>query len=656
MGQLFESCSTNVVTAQSNHTNSLIQGHDLTVGKTYYFRIFSKDLYKTTSGNRSISITQSSPNNYDECNEAASLMYNEKKSLPFKACTPSFPLRLPNWDYAFYNDIWTSFVADSSCSKIHLDLSMGATIYVSLFESCDSLSPKTTLIRDNIENELTFCELQKGKKYLLSIGKEHIPIDTSSVSVTVENITLKNGRCQNAIDITQSYVEGNFDDAEYEEDPTMPNLVNKTDLWYKIIPTSKSIVSSVYSKGNENLVLELYDGCGIDANKILMSDSKYENNSPYSEYIGKNNFVLGKEYFLRVSPYLDVSRLINKSFVITSTNFMDCLSAQPVALDNQWFKVNKYEALNNHFWFEFTATHTNVEISYKNIAEIFMPNPVFIFIYEGCDTTNIVDCVSPYFQTTYSINRNLFKIGHTYKVKIFTLYGGSILDDLELKFRTWDSDVKANDECYLAKLLEESPTIDSLLNATPSGVNCLGTVENDIWYAFKCDSSNTVNLSIRSLDMGTYNLAVELFKGCDTTFHIDCIDINETTIKNLQLSNLDPKHVYFMRLFNQLGSAYQGKFEIRRTTLTDIDKTTYQSEISSIYPVPAFETLFINKDAKIDHVKILNQDSKEIDIIINYNGSMVESIDISHLVEGIYFIQLESNGNSSIKKLLKVNK
>jgi len=68
-----------------------------------------------------------------------------------------------------------------------------------------------------------------------------------------------------------------------------------------------------------------------------------------------------------------------------------------------------------------------------------------------------------------------------------------------------------------------------------------------------------------------------------------------------------------------------------------------------IYPNPVKNRLYVNFNVK-GRIKILNMDGKEL---LTINARQIKEVDVSHLIQGMYFLMLETASESQILKFIK---
>jgi len=72
----------------------------------------------------------------------------------------------------------------------------------------------------------------------------------------------------------------------------------------------------------------------------------------------------------------------------------------------------------------------------------------------------------------------------------------------------------------------------------------------------------------------------------------------------------------------------------------------------NFYPNPASDMIHLNAEYKIENISIINSLGQRV-IYVEQLNSTHTKIDLSNLENGVYFIKIDSNGNSSVQKLVK---
>jgi len=228
----------------------------------------------------------------------------------------------------------------------------------------------------------------------------------------------------------------------------------------------------------------------------------------------------------------------------------------------------------------------------------------------------------------------------------------------------------SNDECTDAQVIvQETDTASAGLAtatngtidySTDSGIaaECLGTPDEDVWYAFV---AKTANVNVR-FDLNFDGVAVLYSNACgDTPAVVICIDANAGTTSSFEEINatgLIVGNTYYVRIFNHwpIGHANyvtNGNFTIKiwspdspPLAIEDVDLNQFK-----FYPNPVNTTLNLNAQRTIENVSIYNMLGQEV-LRLAPNKSSSE-IDMSSLQTGTYFVRVTINGTTETKQIIK---
>jgi len=119
-----------------------------------------------------------------------------------------------------------------------------------------------------------------------------------------------------------------------------------------------------------------------------------------------------------------------------------------------------------------------------------------------------------------------------------------------------------------------------------------------------------------------------------------------------QLTELTPKTQYEYAAYIKTSIVKYGEI-LTFVTLKDLNITNYLSKTSgiSIYPNPTTGKLTIdNGELIIENVEIYDVFGRKQEIIVNYQLSTINSIDVSHLPAGMYYLKVGNQTARFVKK------
>jgi len=286
----------------SNYPNTtVIQQNGLTVGQTYYFRVYYSG---TTNSNFGVAVTQPPANN--ECAQAEILpLPTAGVSAFFEGNLLGATTSLPVTTCVFNagSDVWYSFTAGAVTHAVDvLRLSTGA---IQLYRgNCGALvAEPCNDYRENIGDTLRiFMEnLAPGQTYYFkflntnnfSTGRYRIGISTPTLAV--------NDRCENATSLIHS---GNSCTPQLISfKGALPNggaatgtciSSSNVDIWYQFTATSARLAAIFKQEGSNNWVkrMALYRGGCANLQRVVC---------PAADSFAVGGLTIGETYYLQVS-------------------------------------------------------------------------------------------------------------------------------------------------------------------------------------------------------------------------------------------------------------------------------------------------------------------------------------------------------------------
>jgi hypothetical protein len=211
-------------------------------------------------------------------------------------------------------------------------------------------------------------------------------------------------------------------------------------------------------------------------------------------------------------------------------------------------------------WYAFTATSTVHKIAITNVAGSV--TDMYHSVWTGtCDALTLVP--SSCSDNNTSSPQNLV-IGQTYYVRVYTYTATAGQDTTFTICIGTPPAPPANDECANAEVLTVSPTLDcttstsgTIAGATAStvtGNTCLGTADDDVWYAFTATNTKQ-QITISNVSGSVTDMYHSLWTGtCDalTLVPDSCSDSNTSTPENLVVGQ-----TYYVRVYTYTTAAGQ---------------------------------------------------------------------------------------------------
>ncbi|MEO6612541.1 MAG: T9SS type A sorting domain-containing protein [Chitinophagaceae bacterium] len=440
--QLFSgTCGT--LTSVACGTSSLV-ATGLTVGATYYVRIYTDPNTISASNTFNICVTHTLPAN-DNCAGAISL-------TSLTACVNTAgTLNLATasggvagcFGAGTYYDVWFSFVAQATTETVTIS-SLGANItnpQIQLYGgTCAGLTNLTTCGTTTITN----VALTIGTTYYVRVA--NLNADPSgagtaaSFNICVTHIGLANDLCQGAITITSgtscSPTAGTLVGATYTAGLTdCGGFGSVVDAWYSFVAQSP-IPAITITGSTTRIEVEIFSGtCGA----LTCLGGTTGNGSPKT--LNVTNLTIGQTYYVRLTTN-------NNSTPTFTVCIVDPTVASPPANDNCSAAtsltpgsscINTGGTLAGatvsspvvastcgtpgaDVWYSFTATSNFPTISLSSIGSSIQSGTAYIQILSGtCGSLTSLYCTSGVAATlSLTPGGTGLAIGTTYYVRIYT--------------------------------------------------------------------------------------------------------------------------------------------------------------------------------------------------------------------------------------------
>lgn len=245
--------------------------------------------------------------------------------------------------------------------------------------------------------------------------------------------------------------------------------------------------------------------------------------------------------------------------------------------------------------------------------------------------------------------------GETYYIQVLAFEGGSY--GIEVLSPPADAPVEAP----IIGVDDVALNFD-ISTATLSSVtsDCTITALKDAWVKFVAPSSGNVLLELITNNNATAYLELyEFISGVYTTLGIcaaSSIDIGvaqQSTSSSLQFrtltatTELSPGETYYVRVVQEDGSPFES-FDLTASNTT-LDISNITNEQFYVYPNPTKSQLFFTQPDQILEARIFDLTGKQHTAGKPTNGTL----NISHLVAGIYMLQLETTVGKKVQKIIK---
>jgi hypothetical protein len=420
----------------------------LTVGTTYYVRIYTDPGTISASNTFNICVTHTLPAN-DNCAGAISLTsltscVNTAGSL--NLATASGGVAGCFGAGTFY-DVWYSFVAQATTETVTLS-GLGANITNPQLQLYGGTCAGLTNLTACGTTSVTKAGLTIGTTYYVRVANLNADPSgagtASNFNICVTHAGLANDLCQGATPITSNTscintpgttVGGSYAAAGMTE----CNVYNSSDVWYTFVAQSPSPTITVAStSGNGRIQVQIYSGsCG----SLTCIDGTTGNSGTTKSFNPSPNLTIGQTYYVRVTTN-------NGSTTTFNLCIVDPTLASPPANDNCSSAtsltpgsscVNTGGTLAGatvsspavastcgspgaDVWYSFVATANFPTISLSNIGSNIQSGTAYIQILSGtCGSQTSLYCTSG---TGSSLSLTPggtgLVIGTTYYVRIYT--------------------------------------------------------------------------------------------------------------------------------------------------------------------------------------------------------------------------------------------
>ena len=245
--------------------NSSIVTTNITVGNTYYIRVYSQN---NSTGAFNICVTHTPPAN-DDCSGAVSLTSNTScvnTAGTLNSGSPTAGLPAGCQPAGIHYDVWFSFVAATTTETVTIS-SLGANItnpriqlYSGTCAGLTSLTCGTTT--------LTNAALTIGTTYYVRVANLNTnPSGTGTVAdfnICVTHTAPANDACSGAISLTSGLVcvntAGTLVGASYTTIPTIGcGVASRNDVWYSFVAISASTTITL-SSAPANPRIQVFSG------------------------------------------------------------------------------------------------------------------------------------------------------------------------------------------------------------------------------------------------------------------------------------------------------------------------------------------------------------------------------------------------------------
>ncbi len=550
--------------AAANGGTEVINATGLTIGTTYYVRVYSFGSSIPATTTFSICVTTpvpSAPAN-DECAGAVPLtVYGAACGAAVTgnvtgATQSVAAISCGNFTSTAANDIWYSFIATSSSHNITV---VGAASFDAVVDlrsgSCSgtnvSCADATTAGGTEVINA---TGLTAGTTYFVRIysyGSTAPATPTFTICITTPAPV--NDNCSGATSLTVygatcgGATSGNVASATQSLAATCAGTADD-DVWYSFTATAIAHDITVVGSASFDAVVDLRSGT-CNGTNMMCADATA---SGGTEVIHAAGLTIGTTYYVRVYSW--------GSTVPATTTFTICVTTPvpPTPANDECAGAGVLtvygaacggavtgdvasatqsipaitcssfsSAAANDVWYSFVATSTSHTITVVGSASL---DAVVDLRSGSCSGTNI-DCADATTNGgTEVINSTTLTIGNTYYVRVYSF--GSTVPATTTFTICITTPPPANDNCSGAVPLTVygvscgGAVTGNVIGATSSGVAvtpCTGTADDDVWYSFVATGSSHI---ITVAGSASFDAVVDLRTGSCNGTNLMCADAN----------------------------------------------------------------------------------------------------------------------------------
>ncbi|WP_447636104.1 T9SS type A sorting domain-containing protein [Flavobacterium microcysteis] len=671
----------------SDPESSLVSG--LTIGETYYLRVFSYGTAapESTTFDLCISVPPTAPAN-DECTGAVALTMNQ--NLLCTTTTSGTLVSATNSGITADtgtadDDVWYSFVATATTHKISLT-NVDGDITDLVHEVLDGTCGSLIILNSSDSDDSTITGLTVGTTYYVRVftyGSTTPESTTFDICIGAFPPPPANDECAGAITLTvnpdlnctstTSGTVASATDSGIDADTGTAD----DDVWFSFVATATSHAINILNVEGDisDLAHEVMDGSCSSLTILNSSDSN-------SSFV--SNLTVGSTYYVRVYTYYTTPS--------ESTTFDICIGSQPAPPANDdctgaiALTVNTDASCtlttagtiagatdsgespssvgtsDDDVWYTFIATATSHKITLSNVEG--EPSDLVHEVFEGaCGGQLLSLSIS---DNDMSVVGGL-TIGTTYYVRVFSFSDDTIgSTNFDICVRTMN--IPANDDCANAITLTAATTYaggavnstvtdatDSAATATIPDPDCASYDGGDVWYkvVIPADGNLTIETGkpTASNDTG-FDSGLAVYSGtCDALELVSCDDDGAATFNysKISLTGRTAGETVYIRVW-EYGNDENEPFSISAWSAS-LSVPGFNNANFKAYPNPVSNILNLSYDQTISDVSIFNLLGQNVvsKTINDTNGA----IDMSNLPSGSYLVKVTADGQTKTIKVIK---
>lgn len=520
-----------------NPGSGSINATGLTVGNTYYVRVYSPNAVPTTNGAFSICVTYPIT---DACANAVLLTSGvtcSNTTGTVANATLDGGTGCPNTERY---DVWYRFVAQTTNPTITLS-NVGANFLGPLMEvrsgSCAGGS-----VQCAGTSPMTLTGLTINTTYYIRVYSVTNPTPTTNANfdICVTDPPPVNDLCVNASPLTSATTcvntAGILTASSYTTIPSIGcGVASRNDVWYEFVAQTPNPTINL-SSAPAGARLQLFSGsCGSLTSLACGTTS-----------LTASGLTVNSSYYVRVYTDPDVSGTFNICIVdppandactgaITLTSNNTCVNTAGTLVNSTYSTIPTIGCgvgSRNDVWYKFVAISTNPTITLTTA----LANPRIQIFSGSCGSLTSVAC-----SVAGSLAATGLTLGSTYYVRVYTD------PDVSGTFNICITDpAPSNDLCGSPTVITSSGTcnltLGTLAGATYTNIGTLGcgATGSDVWYRFTAQTA-TPTITLSTTLAGA---RLQLFTACGTIVAGACVTGNV-----LNATGLTPGTQYLIRVY-----------------------------------------------------------------------------------------------------------
>lgn len=585
---------------------------DLTIGDTYYIRIYSYYSGPNNQGDFELCIgTPSGMPANDECSGALTATINTASCSTVTSATlenASGNLELPSCSSynVIRNDVWFKLTATSTAVIARIKNAAFYSPYIQLLSgSCGNL----TEIICKSDYTMSTSNLTIGEDYFIRVWSEY-PVSQGQGDFDLcLSTALANSLPQQALTVPvnsdftcDQTVSGDNSLANSEAFPSNSGCGAVDDgLWYKFVATNDSLSITITPGTISSDYLELYEEVSGEPDfKTYTSQHQLKptdliEGHTYYLFVHSCNYSASNrgsfEICIKNLPPPPANDNCDQAIQLAVNESLSCTSPVTGTTQNALGNTDACTGYaDDDVWYKFTATAGTHILS---VNPLTMSDAVFAIYEENCGELSALFCVnSNYGQEAETQKLTGLSIGSTYLVRVYSDAFGSGSGTFEICVFNVPP-IPANDDCENAEILE----VGVCTNGTNQGIQttnydyCAEFEKRNVWYQF---TATAQNMSLTLTRGSIQNVSIDIWQGgCFDTFGFSSCDIgsNDAVITK-NLSGLTVNATYWVTVSTREDDD-EGTFELCLNTLEPPTNDECASAVSlSVQPenMPHFRT------------------------------------------------------------------